>query len=230
MKIALFDIDGTILWSHGAGRRSMERALGTVFGSAGPRDYRYDGKTDKQIVRETMRAAGFTDAEVDARMDDVIEAYVAELAAELADGDHRSTLLPGVAALLDAVEARDDVMLGLLTGNVARGAERKLRAVGLEIARFAVGAFGSDHELRHELPAIARSRASIALGRDVRGADCVVIGDTPSDVACARPIGARTIAVATGSYDVGQLDACRPDALFANLTDTAAVLAAILDA
>ncbi|MDE3097826.1 MAG: haloacid dehalogenase-like hydrolase, partial [Chloroflexota bacterium] len=207
MKVALFDIDGTILWSHGAGRRSMERALGTVFGSAGPRDYRYDGKTDKQIVRETMRAAGFTDAAVDARMDDVIDAYVAELAAELADGDHRLTLLPGVAAILDAVEAHDDVMLGLLTGNVARGAERKLRAVGLEIARFDVGAFGSDHEVRHELPAIARARASRALGRDVPGADCVVIGDTPSDVACARPIGARTIAVATGSYDVRQLDA-----------------------
>ena len=230
MKVALFDIDGTILWSHGAGRRSMERALGTVFGSAGPRDYRYDGKTDKQIVRETMRAAGFTDAAVDARMDDVIDAYVAALDAELADGDHQLMLLPGVAAILDAVEAHDDVMLGLLTGNVARGAERKLRAVGLEIARFEVGAFGSDHEVRHELPAIARSRASRALGRDVPGADCVVIGDTPSDVACARPIGARTIAVATGSYDVGQLDACRPDVLFADLTDTAAVLAAILDA
>ncbi|MBI1809713.1 MAG: haloacid dehalogenase-like hydrolase [Gemmatimonadetes bacterium] len=230
MKVALFDIDGTILWSHGAGRRSMERALKAIFGTTGPGDYRYDGKTDKQIVRETMRAAGFTDADVDARMDAVIDAYVSELSLELAETGHHSTLLPGVAEILDAVDAHEDIVLGLLTGNVVHGAEQKLRSVGVDFARFQVGAFGSDHEVRHELPGIARERARALVGRDVPGDACVVIGDTPNDVACARPIGARTIAVATGSYGVDHLAACGPDAVFPDLSNTAAVLAAILDA
>lgn len=230
MKIALFDIDGTLVWTHGAGRRAMQRALTTVVGRAGPQDHRYDGKTDKQIVREAMRLDGFTDADVDARMDAILSLYLVELSSEFDDRDHGSELLPGVREVLDVIEARDDVMLGLLTGNLVRGAERKLRAVGVDPSRFVVGAYGSDHEERPELPRIARERASALLGRPVPGDACVIIGDTPSDVACARPIGARAIAVATGSYDVGQLAACAPHSVFADLSDTEAVLRAILDA
>jgi phosphoglycolate phosphatase-like HAD superfamily hydrolase len=230
MRIALFDIDGTILRSKGAGRRSMERALTRAFGTTGPETYRYDGKTDKQIVRETMTAAGFSDADVDERMDAVIADYVRELHVEL-DGDaHGTELLPGVAALLDAVERHDDIVLGLLTGNVDAGAARKLRVVGVDHTRFRVSAFGSDHEHRPELPRIARDRASVLLGRPVDGADCVIIGDTPADVACARPIGGRAIAVATGGYDVPTLTACEPEAVFADLSHTDAVIRAILEA
>ena len=230
MKIALFDIDGTLVWTHGAGRRAMQRALGAVIGKAGSHDHRYDGKTDKQIVREAMRVDGFSDRDVDARMDDVLARYLLELAVELDAEDHGAEVLPGVREMLDVIEARDDVVLGLLTGNVLVGAERKLRAVGVDPARFVVGAFGSDHEERPELPRIARERASTLLGRDVPGASCVIIGDTPSDVACARPIGARAIAVATGTFDVEQLRACAPHAVFADLSDTEAVLRAIVDA
>ncbi|MCX5767803.1 MAG: haloacid dehalogenase-like hydrolase [Gemmatimonadetes bacterium] len=229
MKIALFDIDGTILWSRGAGRRSMERALMAVHGAVGAPGYRYDGKTDRQIVRESMRDAGILEADVDARMDEVLDRYLTELAVELSGADHQSMLLPGVEAILNEVESHDGVMLGLLTGNVASGAEQKLRRVGIDIGRFQVGAFGSDHEVRHELPAIAQARASARLGRAVPGGAVIVIGDTPSDVACAQPIGARTIAVATGSFDVPALAACRPTAVFADLSDTAAVMAAILN-
>ena len=230
MKIALFDIDGTILWSRGAGRRSMERALTGIFGTAGPAGYRYDGKTDKQIVREAMVHEGFSSAEVDTRMDAVLDRYVAELAIELKGDHHGTALLPGVTALLDAVEQHDDIVLGLLTGNLIRGAEQKLRVVGVDPDRFVVGAFGSDHEIRSELPAIARQRASVVLGREISAADCVIIGDTPNDVACSRPIGARAIAVATGHYDVTALAACGPEAVFADLSDTNAVLQAIIDA
>jgi len=230
MKIALFDIDGTLVWTHGAGRRAMQRALAAVVGQSGPQDHRYDGKTDKQIVREAMRTDGFTDADIDARMDVVLARYLAELSAELDAADHGAELLPGVGEVLDVIEARDDVVLGLLTGNLLAGAERKLLAVGIDPARFVVGAFGSDHEDRPELPGIARERASALLGRQVRGEACVIIGDTPSDVACARPIGARTIAVATGSYDVRQLTECAPHAVFPDLSDTDAVLRAIVDA
>ena len=230
MKVALFDIDGTLLWTKGAGRRAMERALAANIGTSGPADHRYDGKTDRQIVREAMRHEGFADAEVDARMERVMANYVAELTVELERDDHGVELLPGVLELLDALEKRDDVVLGLLTGNVVHGAERKLRCVGIEFARFPVGAFGSDGEHRHDLPAIARDRASAHIGRPVRGDACVIIGDTPSDIACGRGIGARAIAVATGHYDVASLEACNPHAVFPDLTDTMAIVRAIVDA
>jgi phosphoglycolate phosphatase len=229
-KIALFDIDGTIMLTKGTGRRSMEFAFLDVFGVPGPSDYRYDGKTDMQIVRESMRLAGFSDEVITERMDAVMELYLANLFAVLDGPDHGSFLLPGVAELLDAVEAHDEIVLALLTGNVERGAARKLRSVGLDPTRFQFGAFGSDHEHRPELPAIARARASSALKREVSGAECVIIGDTPNDVACSRSIGGRAIAVATGSYDVTALRACEPEAVFADLTDTDAVIRAILDA
>jgi phosphoglycolate phosphatase len=230
MKIALFDIDGTLLWTRGAGRRAMERALAANTGRTGPSEHRYDGKTDRQIVREAMRLEGFSDADVEARMDAVLTRYLAELEVELDREDHGVELLPGVIAVLDALEQRDDVVLGLLTGNLVHGAARKLRAVGVDPARFTVGAFGSDGEHRHELPAIARDRASAHLGLPVRGEACVIIGDTPSDVACGRGIGARAIAVATGHYDVAALVACQPHAVFADLTDTDVVVRAIVDA
>jgi phosphoglycolate phosphatase-like HAD superfamily hydrolase len=129
-----------------------------------------------------------------------------------------------------AIDARDDILLGLLTGNVVVGAERKLRTVGIDPSRFQVGAFGDDHEGRNALASIAQSRASAHLRTAVPGNACVIIGDTPSDVACARPIGARAIAVATGSFGVVALRACEPDAVFADLRDTQAVLQAIANA
>jgi phosphoglycolate phosphatase len=230
MKIVLFDIDGTILWTRGAGRRAMERAFKAHIGTTGPAEHRYDGKTDKQIIREAMLLSGFTDADVEAKMEPVLASYLTELLIELDREDHGVEVLPGVGALLDALERRDDVVLGLLTGNIADGAERKLRTVGIDFARFPVGAFGSDGEHRHDLPAIARDRASAHIGRPVSGDACVIIGDTPSDVACGRGIGARAIAVATGHFDVAALEACNPHAVFPDLTNTAAVVRAIVDA
>ena len=230
MKVVLFDIDGTLLWTKGAGRRAMVRALAANIGTSGPADHRYDGKTDRQIVREAMRHEGFGDTEVDAKMEPVLASYLAELMVELDREDHGVALLPGVLELLDALEERDDIVLGLLTGNVVDGAERKLRVVGIDFGRFRVGAYGSDGEHRHDLPAIARDRASAHVGRNVSGESCVIIGDTPSDVACGRGIGARAIAVATGGYDVAALTACAPYAVFPDLTDTAAVVRAIVDA
>ena len=105
MRVVLFDIDGTLLLSGGAGRVAMEGALREVFGTAGPREYRYDGKTDKLIVRETMRLSGFADAEIDARMDAVLELYVARLREALGEGTRRAYTLPGVREIVDAVAA-----------------------------------------------------------------------------------------------------------------------------
>ena len=227
-RLVLFDIDGTLLWSDGAGRRAMEGALAHVFGATGDASYRYDGKTDRQIVREQMRVHGHDDAAIDTRLDAVMASYVERVTRELASGDRQVRRLPGVAELLDVLEARDDVVLGLLTGNVAQGAAVKLAAAEIDVARFRVNAFGSDHEHRPRLPEIARRRAREQLGLDFAGDAIVVIGDTPADIDCARSVAARTIAVATGRYSVDELATHAPSAVFADLSDTAAVVAAIM--
>jgi phosphoglycolate phosphatase len=226
-RVVLFDIDGTLLLSGGAGRVAMEGALAEAFGTVGPPGYRYDGKTDKLIVRETMRLAGFTDAIIDARMDDVLTSYVARLRATLAAGTRRAYTLPGVREIVDAVDAADDLVLGLLTGNLVVGAEAKLRAVALDPGRFRVGAYGSDHEHRPALPPIAQARASELLGHPVPGDRLVIIGDTPADVQCGRGVGARAIGVATGGFSVAELESHSPVAAFEDLRDTARVLEAI---
>jgi phosphoglycolate phosphatase-like HAD superfamily hydrolase len=228
-KLVLFDIDGTILWSDGAGKRAMTEALTTVFGTAGDPRYRYDGKTDRQIVRELMRGAGHEDDHIDRHMPSLLSRYLDGLRRELAGGERRIELLPGVVELLDALEARDDVVLGLLTGNLEDGARAKLGAAGLQFDRFRINAFGSDHEHRPELPAVAQQRAREALGIHVEGERIVVIGDTPADIDCGRALGARAIAVATGRYSVEELRAHEPAAVFEDLGDTDAVVEAILD-
>ena len=230
MKVVLFDIDGTILWTDGAGRRAVHHALEEVFGAVAPEGHEFDGKTDPQIVRELMGRAGMEPGDIDDRLEDALTRYVERLSIELAAIDHAAKVFPGVKGLLDALEARDDVLLGLLTGNVRPGAMVKLVSVGIEPARFRIGAFGSDHADRPELPAIARERAASLLGRDITGSDVVVIGDTPADMNCGRRIGARAIGVATGRYSVEDLRACGAAAVFADLSDTDAVVHAILEA
>jgi phosphoglycolate phosphatase len=228
MRLVLFDIDGTLLWTDGAGRRAMEGALSHVFGSAGDPRYRYDGKTDVQIARELMRAEGHADDAIDARLHAVLDGYLERLRRELDAGARHVELLPGVPELLDALEPRPDVVLGLLTGNVALGAEAKLTAAGLDFRRFRVNAFGSDHEHRPLLPAVAQRRAREILGHAFGGEEVVVIGDTPADIDCARSIGARTVAVATGRYSVEELAEHEPAVVLRDLSDTEAALQAIL--
>ena len=232
MRLILFDIDGTLLWTDGAGRRAIQQALVEEMGTAGPIDtYRFDGKTDPQIVRELMTLAEHPEAEVEERIAAVCRRYVGLLTAELQKPPRNMRLLPGVRELLAALEPHENegrVLVGLLTGNLAGGAALKLAAVGLDPARFCVGAYGSDSARRPELPAIAAQRAKERTGRAFSGADIVIVGDTPDDVACARPIGARTVAVATGFYDVTKLRATGAAYVFENLTDTHAVTGALL--
>lgn len=230
MRIVLFDIDGTLLRSGGVGRVAMERALTGVFGAPGSSDYRYDGKTDKQIVRETMRLEGLTDEQIDARMGEILVAYVSALEMELASGQRNVLLLDGVAELLDELEKQQQVVIGLLTGNIHQGARAKLTAAGIDPARFRVTAFGSDNEKRPELPAVAQRRASELLGVDIKGNKVIIIGDTPADIQCGQAIGARAIGVATGRYTVDELAEYNPYAVFETLADTPAVLESIMNA
>lgn len=226
MRIALFDIDGTLLASGGAGRRAMERALREVFGGVGPEGYAYDGKTDRQIVRELMLGDGHDEVAIEAGMPRVFARYLDELLVEAAASPIRA--LAGVPEVLDALDGRDDVMLGLLTGNIVEGARVKLGAAGIDAARFRVAAYGSDHEHRPELPRIARERAEASLGQAVPPDTLVIIGDTPLDIGCAHAQGARAIAVATGRFAPATLAAHDPHVVLDDLADVARVVECIL--
>ena len=231
MRLILFDIDGTILWTDGAGRRAIHRALLDEMGTAGPIEgYRFDGKTDPQIVRELMELAGHPECNSEDRITAVCTRYVELLTAELAKPTQATRVYPGIQDLLAALEpyeAGGRALVGLLTGNVQHGAALKLRSAGLDFARFTVGAYGSDSHYRPNLPAIAARRAEQRTRRTFSGADIVIVGDTPDDVACARPMGARTVGVGTGYYTAAQLREAGATHAFDNLGDTAAVIRAL---
>ncbi len=230
-RLVLFDIDGTLLHSNGLGRRALGRALAEHLHDPGVVDrVRFDGKTDPGIVAEVLRAAGVPHPDEPGRIGRILEIYVEHLEEEIAgpSSGPEPRLLPGVLALLDRLAAEPRVLTGLLTGNVAAGADRKLRAVGLAPSRFAVGAYGSDHARRDALPAIAASRAEPMLGHRPQGADLVIIGDTPADVTCGASLGARALAVATGSYPASALEAAGAYRVFSTLEDCDTVCEAIL--
>lgn len=227
-KLILFDIDGTLLWTDGAGRAAIRQALLAEMGATGPIDgFRFDGKTDPQIVRELMVAAGHPHADSRRHIDAVCTRYVQLLERELEKARERIRVFPGVVALLDHLTDRGDALLGLLTGNVAAGATLKLRAAGIGPDRFRVGAYGSDAPERPRLPAIAAERAAGLMGRRPQGADVVIVGDTPADMTCGVEIGARAIGVATGAYTTGDLEAAGAFAAFDDFADLRATATAI---
>ena len=228
-RLVLFDIDGTLLSAGGAGARALTDALMEVYGKMGPvGGYSMGGRTDPQIVRELMTAVGMTVDEIEARLDEVWRLYLRNLRDEIARSRVRA--LPGVPALLDRVQAGGDpTVLGLLTGNVEEGARLKVDAAGLGFERFRVGAYGSDHWQRPELPAVAARRAREATGIGFEGKEIVIIGDTPFDISCGAHLGVRTIAVATGSHSADELAACGPDFVFPDLADADAVWRAIAE-
>lgn len=198
--VVLFDIDGTLVTCGGAGRRAMERAFDEHALARSTSDFSFGGMTDRAIVREAFVRGG---REVDdASLDATLERYLAHLADELTRAAGYR-VLEGVHELLDALEAERArgraIAIGLGTGNLARGAELKLRVSDLW-RRFAFGGFGSDHEDRARLLDRGRSRGAELLGVASEDALTVIVGDTPKDVSAARAIGARVVAIASGSF------------------------------
>ena len=227
-KLILFDVDGTLLWTDGAGRAAIRQALLAEMGTAGPIEgYGFGGKTDLQIIRELLVAARHPHANSDKHVALVCRRYTELLQVELASAARTTRVYDGVIELLRVLQARTDALVGLLTGNIEEGARLKLRAAGIDPARFRVGAFGSDALDRAALPAIAAERAAPLMGRMPRGEEIVIIGDTPADVTCGRGIGARAIAVATGPFEIGELEAAGPYATFRDFSHTNAVIDAI---
>ncbi len=229
-RLVLFDIDGTLLLSGGAGRRAILAAIADDAG-IGPEQVdqvRFDGKTDPQIVTELFEAAGQPERPDPARIGRVLDRYLGYLEQDLAESAGRATVMPGVGPLLESLGDDDRIVVGLLTGNVTRGAMLKLKAVNIRPEQFQVGAYGSDHHLRAELPAIAVDRARVVFGRRPLGEEIIIIGDTPADVTCGRGVGARSIGVATGSFSTEHLALAGADHVFVDLADTTAVHTAIL--
>ncbi|HVS53714.1 MAG TPA: HAD family hydrolase [Opitutaceae bacterium] len=218
--LLLWDIDGTLIASGGAGMRALEVALRNVFGVAGSlADIDFAGRTDRWIIRQVFRKFGLPATEEN--FSRYFEGYVAALPAELANP--RARVLPGVAALLQAAAAHGEIAQGLLTGNMRRGAQVKLAHHGLW-EHFAFGAFADDSEHRNDLGPHALRRAREHHGVEFSAANVWVIGDTPHDIACGKVIGARTLALATGGYALEQLRAHAPTVVLEDLADTTAVL------
>lgn len=201
-------------------------ALEAVFGTSGPAsEWDFAGKTDPQIIWELMLAAGIMPEAIEAAYDRAIANYLELL--DRALRPERISLKPGVRELLTTLGRRRDVVVGILTGNVAAGAELKLDRAGIR-DHFVVGAYGSDRDRRDQLPQIAVQRALDLTGYPFKGKEIVIIGDTPNDVACGRDLGVKAIAVATGNVAMAQLEGNGPDFCFLDLSHTRAVVEAIL--
>ena len=235
LPLVLFDIDGTILRSgdptHG---RSVRLACQEFFDidptAPIPAEVDLSGRTDRRIVVTLLNAYGIAPEESEPRLPEIfafMEEYVVREMGQL-----HERVLPGVVALLDDLVARD-LALGLVTGNLARIAEVKLAAAGVwePFARHdeIIGGFGHASTERDDLPPLALEIAARVLGRPVGGADAVIVGDTPHDIACGKACGARTVAVATGRFGIDALSSYEPDLLLPDLSDRERIVAFIQD-
>ncbi len=221
--LILFDIDGTLILTGGAGTRGMTRAFRDVFQVADAfRGVPMPGRTDPLILAEAVARAGIlADDDLLARFTD---RYATCLAEELRVDAPGKAVMPGVRTLLDRLDARPDVFLALLTGNYREAARLKLQHFGLW-HYFRCGAFGEDAPTRDGLVPVAMARAQACGAPALSPRDVIVVGDTPLDVACAKAGNARAVAVATGGFDVDTLRASGADVVFETLSDSDAFLA-----
>jgi phosphoglycolate phosphatase-like HAD superfamily hydrolase len=220
-KLILFDIDGTLVLTGGAGGRAMSAAFRDVFGVPHPQAVAMDGRTDPWVVAEMARQCGLAAGVTSLRR--FHDAYVTHLQNELDRPGPRKGVMPGVRAMLDALAARDDVFVALLTGNFRRGAQLKLEYFDLW-RYFRCGAFGDAVMSRIELMPIAFEAVRACGGPSVDPGNVIVVGDTPLDVAAAAAVSARSVAVATGRYGLDELRASGAAVALTDLGDLAAVL------
>jgi phosphoglycolate phosphatase-like HAD superfamily hydrolase len=230
VRLALFDIDGTLVSMGGAAKEAFVRALAETVGREVVSDgISFGGKTDPQIARELLARNGVGADGMEAAIAETVRRYLLYFERDLPRAQG-ARLLPGVRELLEALAEREDVATALLTGNVEQGARLKLGFFDLDRHfDFTVSAFGSDHHDRYELPAIVLERARRRFGSHVEGTDLVILGDSEHDVLCGRAVGARALAVATGWTPAAALHSHRPHRLFADFSDTGAVVQAILE-
>ena len=222
-KLLLFDIDGTLLLTGRAGEHALRAALKERFGVDDDlASISFAGSTDGAIVRQMF--TGHDIPPTPENIADLFDGYMHHLALELPRRE--GCVLPGILTLLESLHGRNDCVLGLLTGNIEKGAELKLSHYGVWDF-FEFGAFADDHVDRNHLGPVAYSRAAEKHDAGFDAGDVYVIGDTPRDIDCARAAGFVAVAIATGSYSADELAAHKPDFLFEDLSDTESVLRAL---
>ncbi len=223
-KLLLFDIDGTLVDTGGAGMHALQEASLAVFGDRGPA-LDLAGSTDAGIVLGMLahfgRSAELTDIQGFYRI------YLERLELNLLSGAFKGSVLPGVATLLAQLAATPDTHLALLTGNIEDGAMLKMRHYQLD-SFFVVGAFGNDHHDRNQLGPVALRRARDHFGHEFATSDVWVIGDTPKDIACAHALGAPCLAVATGRFSARELADCGAARVMEDFSNSSAVAAVLL--
>ncbi|MBN2200531.1 haloacid dehalogenase-like hydrolase [bacterium] len=218
MNLLLFDIDGTLLLSGGAGKVAMERSFETVWGIRDAlRTVPLMGRTDPGIVRQVLQENGFP--QDDSKIEKFREYYFWYLEEEIGLDRPGKALCPGVLPLLKALSGAQNIELGLLTGNWRYSGLIKLRYFGID-GFFRIGAYADDSMNRDALVPVAMERFRQAHGMSPAPETVFVIGDTPFDIRCGKPHGVRTVAVATGVHAADELQAEFPDFLFADLTHT----------
>ena len=222
-KLLLFDIDGTLITSGGAGEHALRLGIKDRFGvDEDLRGIEIAGRTDSGIARQFFAKHALPDTPGNTAS--FFEGYLEHLAILLPKKEGR--LLPGILELLDVLKSRDDVVLALLTGNLARGAQLKLTHYGVW-DYFEFGAYADDHHDRNQLGHFARTRAKERHGVEFPAERIYVLGDTPHDITCARAIGAKAVAIATGQYTHAQLAGHAPDFLFDDFGNVNAVVSAL---
>lgn len=225
-RLFLFDVDMTLLYSGGAGSLAMDRALYDLFAIRdGFRSIEFSGRTDTAILRDALAQHALLDGSFPDVLERFKDAYLRHLATTLVEV-REGRVMPGVPELLPALDARDGVRLGLATGNFRHAAMMKLAHYGLE-RFFPDGGFGEDSEDRAEVVELAIRR--LAGAAPPAGDRIYVVGDTPLDIAAARANGVRSLAVATGRHFLDELAEAGADLVFKDLSDTQAVLSAVLD-
>ncbi len=230
--ILLFDIDGTLVNTGGAGMRALVQAVESLYpdrveAAGGTPQLDLAGSTDSGLVMQIFAELGVVDSP--GERERFYDSYLAHLRANLGERGTNGTLLAGVVPLLDhlaPLSGAGEVMVGLLTGNTAEGARVKMDYYGVA-SHFPFGSFGDDHHDRDQLGPIAVRRAGDHSGRDLSKAPVTVIGDTPKDIRCARAFGARVLAVASGGVERDALAAYEPDVLLPDLADLKEVISAL---
>jgi phosphoglycolate phosphatase-like HAD superfamily hydrolase len=213
VRLILFDIDGTLIDSGGAGTRSLDLALKELFSvENGFYGISMAGKTDTQIIKEGLMKHGMS---ADGNVESIVRVYLNHLREEI--NNDRKHVKPGIYELLENLQQRRESGLGLLTGNLEQGARIKLEPFGLN-KYFSSGAFGSDDEDRNNLLPIAVNRFEELFRIKIEIDSCIIVGDTPRDVECAHIYGAICIGIATGPYSVEDLIAAGADYVFKDLS------------
>ncbi len=226
-KLALFDIDGTVMYSGKGARRSLSETLMKVFGKESKLTYdNAAGQTDRIIIKNLMTEKGISEKEITARTDEVSKMYI-QLMHKYFNKNNDVKVYNGIPGILEKLSGNPDVLMGLVTGNIRDGAKIKLGAAGLW-DYFKFGAFGDDAFERNDLPGIAVERAYKMTGIRFEPQDTVIIGDTAKDVICGKHIGARTVVVVRFKQYLEEIEKTNPDHIFFTFENEDEVIKAIL--